>query len=140
MNQRIKKFFSYYKPYLGLFVRDMSCALVVSATTLTIPLCIRSSTKLSFETHSPDIVQHIWIMAALMLALLALHIVCHAFVDYKGHMMGAMIERDMRNELFDHYQKLSFTFYDNHRVGQLMTRISNDTFDLAELYHHGPVS
>ncbi len=138
MNQRIKKFFSYYKPYIGLFALDISCALVVSATTLTIPLCIRSITKLSFETHSPDIVQHIWIMAALMLTLLALHIVCHAFVDYKGHMMGAMMERDMRNELFDHYQKLSFTFYDNHRVGQLMTRISNDTFDLAELYHHGP--
>ncbi len=52
--------------------------------------------------------------------------------------MGALMERDMRNELFDHYQKLSFNFYDEHRTGQLMTRISNDSFDLAELYHHGP--
>lgn len=137
MNPRLKKFFSYYKPYLGLFYADMACAIVVSVTVLAIPLCIRYITK-NLEVHSPDALNQIYVMGGVMLGLVAIHAVCHAFVDYKGHMMGALMERDMRDELFDHYQKLSFKFYDDHRTGQLMTRISNDTFDLAELYHHGP--
>lgn len=137
MNPRLKKFLSYYKPYLGLFYADMACAIVVSATVLAIPLCIRSITK-NLEMHSPDALSQIYMMGGIMLALVVIHVICHAFVDYKGHMMGALMERDMRNELFEHYQKLSFRFYDDHRTGQLMTRISNDTFDLAELYHHGP--
>lgn len=137
MNSRLKKFLSYYKPYLGLFYADMICAIIVSATILAIPLCIRYITK-NLEAHSPDALNQIYIMGGVMLALVALHAICHAFIDYKGHMMGALMERDMRNELFEHYQKLSFKFYDEHRTGQLMTRISNDTFDLAELYHHGP--
>ena len=73
-----------------------------------------------------------------MLGLIAIYAACHAFIDYQGTCMGALMERDMRSELFEHYQKLSFKFYDEHKTGQLMTRISNDTFDLAELYHHGP--
>lgn len=115
----------------------MACAIIVSATVLAIPLCIRYITK-NLEAHSSDALNQIYIMGGVMLALVAVHAICHAFVDYKGHMMGALMERDMRNELFEHYQKLSFKFYDDHRTGQLMTRISNDTFDLAELYHHGP--
>lgn len=137
MNSRFKKFISYYKPYKGLFYADMACALIVSITLLAIPLCIRSITK-NLEAQSPDALQHIYMMGGIMLVLVAIHAICHAFVDYKGHMMGALMERDMRNELFEHFQKLSFKFYDDHRTGQLMTRISNDTFDLAELYHHGP--
>lgn len=73
-----------------------------------------------------------------MLGLVAVYAACHAFIDYKGHVMGAWMEKDMRSELFEHYQRLSFKFYDQHKTGQLITRISNDTFDLAELYHHGP--
>jgi ATP-binding cassette subfamily B protein len=115
----------------------MACAIIVSATVLAIPLCIRYITK-SLEANSFDALNQIYIVGGVMLALVAIHAICHAFVDYKGHMMGALMERDMRNELFEHYQKLSFKFYDDHRTGQLMTRISNDTFDLAELYHHGP--
>lgn len=115
----------------------MACATVVSITILAIPLCIRYITK-NLEEHSPAALNQIYIMSGIMLALVAVHAICHAFIDYKGHMMGALMERDMRNELFEHYQKLSFKFYDDHRIGQIMTRISNDTFDLAELYHHGP--
>lgn len=137
MNPRLKKFFSYYRPYLGLFYADMACAIVVSITVLAIPLCIRYITK-NLESHSPQALNQIYLMGGVMLALVAIHAICHAFVDYKGHLMGALMERDMRNELFEHYQKLSFKFYDEHRTGQLMTRISNDTFDLAELFHHGP--
>mgnify|MGYP000535338333 FL=1 len=138
MNSRMKKFFSYYKPYWRLFFADMACAVVVSAITLAIPLCIRFITKNLLEIDSPDALESIYMMGGVMLALVALYTACHAFVDYKGHMMGALMEGDMRNELFEHYQKLSFNFYDEHRTGQLMTRISNDSFDLAELYHHGP--
>ena len=137
LNPRFKKFLSYYKPYLGLFYADMGCAIIVSATVLAIPLCIRYITK-SLEANSFDVLNQIYMSGGLMLALIAIHTICHAFVDYKGHMMGALMERDMRAELFEHYQKLCFKFYDDHRTGQLMTRISNDTFDLAELYHHGP--
>ncbi len=115
----------------------MACAVIVSVTVLVIPLCIRYITK-NLEVYSPDVLNQIYIMAGVMLALVAIHAIARAFVDYKGHVMGALMEKDMRNELFEHYQKLSFRFYDDHRTGQLMTRISSDTFDLAELYHHGP--
>jgi len=137
MSPRVKKFFSYYKPYLGLFYADMACAVIVSATILAIPLCIRYITK-NLEADSPDVLNQIYIMGGVMLTLVAIHAIARAFVDYKGHVMGALMEKDMRNELFEHYQKLSFKFYDDQRTGQLMTRISSDTFDLAELYHHGP--
>lgn len=138
MDSRIKKFLSYYNPYLGLFFMDMLCAFVVSAITLAIPLCIRYITKNLLEIGHPEALSHIYMMGGLMLGLIALYAACHTFIDYQGHVMGALMEGDMRNELFEHYQKLSFNFYDEHRTGQLMTRISNDSFDLAELYHHGP--
>lgn len=138
LSPRVRKFLSYYKPYLGLFSADMACAVIASAATLAIPLCIRYITTHLLEVGSQDALHQIYLMGGLMLALVAIYTVCHAFIDYRGHMMGALMERDMRNELFEHYQKLSFRFYDEHKTGQLMTRITNDTFDLAELFHHGP--
>ncbi len=86
----------------------------------------------------PDALNHIYLMGVLMLTLVGIHTLCNMFIDFQGHMMGAMMESDMRSELFEHYQKLSFSFYDEQRTGQLMTRITNDTFALSELYHHGP--
>lgn len=138
LNARSKKFLSYYKPYRGLFWADMACAFVVSATTLLIPLCVSYITRNVLAEQSPDTLPQIVGMGAVMLALIAIHTVSNMFVAYQGHMMGAMMERDMRQELFDHYQKLSFAFYDEQKVGQLMTRLTNDSFDLAELFHHGP--
>lgn len=138
MNSRLKKFLSYYKPYWGLFLADLFCALLVSATALALPLCVRYITKTLLESTAPDVLLQIYSVGALMLALLAVHVLCNAFVDYQGHMMGALMERDMRAELFEHYQKLSFRFYDEQRTGQLMTRLTNDSFDMSELYHHGP--
>ncbi|MFZ4773293.1 MAG: ABC transporter ATP-binding protein [Chlamydiia bacterium] len=134
----MRKFLSYYKPYLGLFCVDMACACIASAITLAIPLCIRYITKNLLEADAPDVLEEVYLMGAFMLGLVLLYTGCHLFIDYKGHVIGSLMERDMRRDLFDHYQKLSFNFYDEHRVGQLMTRISSDTFDLAELYHHGP--
>ena len=138
MNSRTKKFFSYYKPYLGLFLSVMICAFVVAGITLIFPLLTRYITKTVLEGHLPDALNQIYRMGALMLVLIAIQTACNFFVDYRGHAMGAMMESDMRSELFDHYQKLSFRFYDEQRTGQLMSRITNDLLSLAELYHHGP--
>jgi ATP-binding cassette subfamily B protein len=135
---RGKKFLSYYKPYLGLFFADMACALIVSAITLLLPLCAQYITKNLLEDHPPQALNHIYLMGALMLALVGVYTLCSTFIDFQGHMMGAKMESDMRSELFEQYQKLSFRFYDEQRTGQLMTRITTDTFALAELYHHGP--
>lgn len=138
MSARSKKFLSYYQPYLGLFMADLACALIVSATTLAFPLCISYITKNILVANTPNALNQIYLMGGVMLALVVIHTACNTFVDYQGHTMGALIEGDMRSELFEHYQKLSFGFYDEQRTGQLMSRITNDSFDLSELYHHGP--
>ena len=138
VNLGLKKFLSYYKPYLRLFYADMACAVIVSAITLALPLLIRFITQNLLFPNTPDALGQIYVVGAIMVILVAIYTACHAFIDYQGHVMGALMEGDMRSELFDHYQKLSFSFYDEHRTGQLMTRISNDSFDLSELYHHGP--
>ena len=138
MNSRTKKFFSYYKPYLGLFLSVMFCAFLVAGITLLLPLLTRYITKTVLEGHLPNALSEIYRTGALMLLLIVIHTACNYYVDYRGHAMGAMMESDMRSELFDHYHKLSFRFYDDQRTGQLMSRITNDLFSLAELYHHGP--
>ncbi len=138
MTSRSKKFISYYRPYLGLFLTDMVCAFIVSAVMLVLPLCIRYITKEVLEGNMADPLPQIYMMGGVMLALVVLYTACNTFVDYQGHMMGAMMERDMRSELFEHYQKLSFGFYDEQKTGQLMSRITNDSFALSEFYHHGP--
>ncbi|MGE5376392.1 MAG: ABC transporter ATP-binding protein, partial [Bacteroidota bacterium] len=138
MNSRTKKFFSYYKPYLGLFLSVMICAFLVAGITLLLPLCIRYITKNILETNAPDAQQQILRVGVLMLGLLLLHTVCNFYVDDRGHAMGAMMESNMRSDLFAHYQRLSFRFYDDQRTGQLMSRLTNDLLSLAELYHHAP--
>jgi len=138
ISARGKKFLSYYKPYRGLLAADLACAFVVAAITLILPLGARYITKNVLENGAPNALGQIYAVGATMLTLVIVYALCSTFVDYKGHMMGAFIERDMRAELFAHLQKLSFGFYDDQKVGQLMNRITNDTFALGELYHHGP--
>lgn len=138
MNPRTKKFLSYYKPYLGMFFADIACAIIVSAITLILPLCIRYVTKNVLAEVTPNTLSQIYTMGVIMLVLVAIHTACNIFVSYQGHVMGALMERDMRSELFEHYQKLSFRFYDEQKTGQLMTRLTNDTFHMGELFHHGP--
>jgi ATP-binding cassette subfamily B protein len=138
MNSRTKKFISYYKPYLGLFISLMICAVIAAAITLVFPLCTRYITKNVLAENRPDALDQILLMGVFMLALLIVQTACSYFVDYRGHAMGAMMERDMRSELFEHFQKLSLRFYDGQRTGQLMSRITHDLLSLTELYHHGP--
>lgn len=135
---RPQKFVSYYRPYLGLFFADIVCALIVSATALILPLCARYITQNVLGNPTPDALTQIYTMGAVMLVLVIIHTACNTFVDYQGHMMGTLMESDMRNELFAHFQKLSFGFYDEHKTGQLMSRITNDLFAISEMYHHVP--
>ncbi len=136
---RARKFLSYYKPYRGLLLADLLSAIIISAAALLLPVCTNFITKsLLAKGGVPGALDKIYTFGAAMLALVALQALCTLFVDYQGHVMGAKMERDMRRELFEHYQKLSFSFYDRQRTGQLMARITNDLLSLAELYHHGP--
>ena len=105
MNSRVRKFLSYYKPYKRLFLADMLCALVVSATALALPLCANYITKTVLASNAPDSLTQIYKVGIVMLVLLLVHTLCNMFVDYQGHMMGAKMERDMRAELFEHLQQ-----------------------------------
>ncbi|MTI47278.1 MAG: ABC transporter ATP-binding protein [Firmicutes bacterium] len=138
MNFRIKKFLSYYKPYLSLFFSVMICAFIVAGITLILPLLTRYITKTVLEGNMTNALNQIYKVGALMLVLIGIQTACNYYYDYRGHEMGAMMESDMRSELFEHYQKLSFGFYDGQRTGLLMSRITNDLLSLSELYHHGP--
>lgn len=134
----VKKFFSYYKPYLTLFFSVLACAFIVSAVTLTFPLLVRYITKDVLEGDLSIALSKVYWIGGLMLVLVTVQNIGNYFVDYKGHEIGARMERDLRSELFTHMQKLSFSFYDKEKTGQLMSRITNDLLLLSELYHHGP--
>jgi ATP-binding cassette, subfamily B, bacterial len=138
LDLRSKRFLSYYRPYLRLLVADLACAGAVSIITLLLPLCASYITKNILAGGGPNMLGQIYMVGAIMLGLIVIHAVCNTFVDYQGHMMGTMMERDMRDDLFAHYQKLSFRFYDQQKTGQLMSRITNDLASISELYHHGP--
>lgn len=139
MSRKTKKFISYYKPYRGLFFADMFFALMAAAISLVYPMIVRYITNdVLARTELSQITTVIIQMMFAMLGLTVLEYASNYFIAYKGHIMGAKMEYDMRNDIFEHYQKLSFNFYDNQKTGQLMSRITNDLFDITELCHHGP--
>ncbi|MGO6678355.1 ABC transporter ATP-binding protein [Rhizobium leguminosarum] len=136
---RMRKFLSYYRPHLPLLLADLLCAILVAGTAVALPLCANIVTsRLLALPDAPQAFAHILAMGGVMLAVLAVQIIAIFFVDYRGHVMGARIEATVRQELFQHCQKLSFSFYDRQRTGQLMSRITNDSLWLGELFHHGP--
>ncbi len=134
----IKKLISYYKPYKGLFFADLGFAIVGSGVTLVIPLIVRFITEQVVILEAQAAFSMILKLGAFMMGLVVLECICNMFITYYGHMVGANIEADMRKEIFGHYQKLSFAFYDNQKVGYLLSRITSDLFDISELLHHGP--
>ena len=133
-----KKFARYYKPYLSSFAADMFFAILGAAVTLIIPMVVRYITGTVIYEEPDKAMKDIAVLAVVMIALVAVEFVCNYFIATVGHNMGAKMETDMRTEIFDHYQKLSFSFFDNQKVGQLMSRVTNDLFDISELFHHGP--
>ena len=139
MSDKSKKFLSYYKPYKKIFFADMFFALCAAVISLIYPLIVHKITNdilVNYEVK--EAYQIIMKLLLVMVGLAIFELICNYYVAYRGHMMGAYMERDMRNEIFEHFQKLSFSFYDNQKTGQLMTRITNDLFDITELCHHGP--
>lgn len=137
--QRARKFISYYKPYQRLLVADVLCAALIATTAIALPLCANYvTTRLLLLDDSTEAFAQILMTGGVMVLVLIAQAAATFVVDYQGHVMGARIEADVRRELFEHCQKLSFSFYDRSRVGQLMSRITNDTFALGELFHHGP--
>ena len=138
MSKNFKKMLSYYKPYRGIFWADMFFATVSAAVALAIPLVIRYVTYTLVYEDKAQIMYQIKIIAAALFAMVVADCYSKFFISNYGHVMGAKIEYNMRAEIFEHLQKLSFSFYDNQKVGQLMSRITTDLFDITELMHHGP--
>ena len=134
----IKKFIHYYGPYKAVFFIDLICAAVISLVDLAYPQILRTMTKTLF-TQDKDIILHaLPVIAASLFVMYIVQSLCKYYVTCQGHMMGAKMERDMRRELFDHYQELSFSYYSKNNSGQMMSKLVSDLFDISEFAHHGP--
>jgi len=138
MKENLKKLVGYYKPYLGTFILDMIFAVVSAAVSLVIPLVVRYITSSFMSLEGDAAIKAITVIVAVLVVLVLIQAWCNYYISNYGHVMGAKIEYDMRAQIFEHYQKLSFTFYSNQKVGQLLSRITSDLFDITELLHHGP--
>lgn len=135
---RLKGLIRFYKPYIGMFTADMIFAMIAAGVTLVIPLIVRHITSDVIYLPMEEAVDQIVRLGILMIVLTLIELGCNFYITYYGHMMGTYIERDLRNTIFSHYQKLSFNFYDNQKVGHLLSRVTADLFDITELLHHGP--
>lgn len=138
MSRNLKKMLSYYKPYQKIFWADMFFATLSAAVALALPLIIRYVTSTLIYLKTDEIIHQTMILAVILIAMVVVECYSKFFITNYGHVMGAKIEYHMRAEIFDHFQKLSFGFFDNQKTGQLMSRITTDLFDISELLHHGP--
>lgn len=136
--QTLKKFIKYYKPYKTVFFIDLLCATIISAIDLAFPQLLRTLTKTLFAGAPGKIISALIPITIGLLVAYIIQTACRYYVTYAGHMMGARMERDMRKELFDRYEKLSFSYYDQNNSGQMMSKLVSDLFDISELAHHGP--
>ena len=134
----IRKFIDYYAPYKTVFFIDLICAAFISIVDLAYPQILRTMTNTLFTRDSSTILHALPWIAAGLLVMYILQSLCKYYVSYQGHMMGANMERDMRQQLFDHYEKLSFSYYSQNNSGQMMSKLVSDLFDIAEFAHHGP--
>lgn len=138
MSSNLKRMISYYKPYKAVFFKDMFFAMLSALIALTIPLVVRYVTSTVIYMETDKAWNMILLITVSMTILVLIQAYCNYYIANYGHVMGARMEYDMRRDIFAHYQKLSFSFYDNQKVGQLMSRITSDLFDITELLHHGP--
>ena len=137
MLKNLRKLISYYKPYMGTFLLDMFFAVVASAIALVIPLVVRyiTSDVIYMEQGAKERIINLGLV---LVGLVIVQFFANFYITNIGHVMGAKMEYNMRAEIFAHLQKLSFSFYDDQKTGQLMSRITNDLFEITELLHHGP--
>src|SRR5699024_45605 len=136
--QTLKKFIRYYGPYKTVFFLDLICATLISLVDLAYPQILRTLTATLFTRDGNALLKALPPIALLLLIMYAAQSLCKYYVSYQGHMMGANMERDMRQQLFDHYEKLSFSYYDQNNSGQMMSKLVSDLFDISEFAHHGP--
>ncbi len=134
----IKKFIAYYGPYKAVFFIDLLCAAMISLVDLSYPQILRTLTNTLFTEDSSAILRVLPLIAGGLLLMYIIQSLCKYYVSYQGHMMGAHMERDMRQRLFDHYEKLSFSYYSRNNSGQMMSKLVSDLFDISEFAHHGP--
>ena len=134
----LKKFIQYYAPYKKVFFLDLICAAVISLVDLAFPQILRTLTKTLFTESSDVILRALLPITLVLLVMYMIQTGCKYYVSYQGHMMGAYMERDMRQQLFDHYERLSFSYYDQNNSGQMMSKLVSDLFDISEFAHHGP--
>ena len=134
----LKKFIQYYAPYKKVFFLDLICAAVISLADLAFPQILRTLTKTLFTESSDVILRALLPITLVLLVMYMIQTGCKYYVSYQGHMMGAYMERDMRQQLFDHYERLSFSYYDQNNSGQMMSKLVSDLFDISEFAHHGP--
>lgn len=134
----MKKFISYYKPYKMIFFFDMVCALLISLIDLAFPQILNYLNKTLYLDTKQAILQSLWILAVGLLIMYAVRSYCRYYVSGKGHIMGARMESDMRQDLFDHYERLSFSYYDRNNTGEMMSKLVSDLFEISEFAHHGP--
>lgn len=134
----LKKFISYYWPYRAVFYFDLFCAAVISVVDLAYPQLLRSLTKTLFTGNKSAILGALPWLFLILLIMYTIQSLCKYYVTCQGHIMGAKMERDMRKQLFEHYEKLSFSYYSTHNSGQMMSKLVSDLFDISELAHHGP--
>lgn len=134
----IRKFIDYYAPYKAVFFIDLICAAFISIVDLAYPQILRTMTNTLFTKDSHIILGTLPWIALGLLIMYIIQSLCKYYVSYQGHMMGANMERDMRQQLFDHYEKLSFSYYSRNNSGQMMSKLVSDLFDIAEFAHHGP--
>lgn len=133
-----KKFVRYYGPYKKVFFFDLFCAAFISIVDLAFPQILRTMTNTLFQRDASVILRTLPWIAAILLICYILQALCKYYVSCQGHIMGARMERDMRKELFEHYENLSFSYYDKNNTGQMMSRLVSDLFDISEFAHHGP--
>lgn len=134
----LKRFLAYYKPVIGLFIADTVCAVVVAGVDLSFPVILRSLTGGLFTQSAAAIIQALPVIAAALVAMYLVRCGCRYFVSAQGHIMGARMESQMRQDLFDQYERMGFAYFDSHSSGDMMSRVVNDLFDICEAAHHVP--
>ena len=134
----MKKFVRYYRPYRKVFLLDMLCALGISVIDLAFPQILNYLNATLFQEDARQIQSAILTLTAALLVMYLVRALCKYYVSAQGHIMGAQMERDMRKELFDQYERLSFSYYDKNNTGEMMSRLVSDLFDICEFAHHGP--
>ena len=135
---KLKSFIAYYKPYRGMFFLDMFCAMILSGIDLLFPVLVKYLMDEVYGKRPPNMMEIILITAGGLLFFYVVRYFCQYYITSWGHIMGTRMESDMRRDLFSHFQRLSFSFYDDSNTGKLMSRVTNDLFDISELAHHGP--